>query len=160
MKKAALLLLALVSVIGLTSQVPTPVQDFCKSSETRKKCKELLKPYKYDASKVSKFTFRNKVQKKEIEIPLYIGEKYQFVFSTEGLPQPVDIEIYDKKSTSKKRKLLFSNKEVADEEFTFQPDKSRKLYINYTVPATNDTIKKGCVIFVLGYQPKSLLKKG
>ena len=138
------------------------IKDYCTSSESRKKAKQTLKPFQYDAGKTNKFTFKNKEQVREIEVPLFVGERYRFVFNTEGLPQPIGIEIYDKKSTSKNKSLLFSNADIpADQkEFVFEPEKSKKLYVNYTVPVTNDTIKKGCVLFVLGYQSKFKKQEG
>ncbi|MBL4625316.1 MAG: hypothetical protein JKY42_09290 [Flavobacteriales bacterium] len=132
------------------------VVDYCTSSETKKKCKHLLDPYSYDASKRSSITFKNKPQMKELEIPLYIGEKYRIIFSREGLPQEVDINIYDHKFGAKHRKLLFSSKDFpADQkEYTWEPEHSKKMYIDYTIPPTNDTIKKGCMVMVLGYLAK------
>ena len=156
MKKFLIPMFALVA-ISLTAfqyQAQT-IQNSCKSSESRKAAKVELEPYQYDAGKTNTFTFKNKVQQREIEVPLFIGERYRFVFNTEGLPQPIDIEIYDKKAESKNRTLLFSNKDNKDDRFLiFEPEKSKKLYVNYIVPVTNDTIKKGCVVMVVGYQSK------
>jgi hypothetical protein len=163
MNKTPILLIALsVFCIGLISfqyQAQT-IKDYCTSSASRKKSKVTLKPYQYDTGKTNKITFKAKEQKREIEVPLFIGERYRFVFNTEGLPQPIGIDIYSKKSTSKKRELLFSNKDIPAEqtEFIFEPEKSKTLFVTYSVPVTNDTIKKGCVLFILGYQSK--LKKG
>ncbi len=132
------------------------IKDYCTSSESRKKAKLTLKPYKYDAGKTNKFTFKAKEQSREIEVPLFLGERYRMVFNTEGMPQHIGIEIYDKKSTHKKKQLLFSNKDIPTDqtEFVFEPEKSKTLYVNYSIPVTNDTIKKGCVLFVLGFQSK------
>ena len=132
------------------------IVDSCTSSETKKKCKQLLDPYSYDASKRSSITFKNKPQMKELEIPLYIGEKYRIIFSREGLPQDVEINVYDHKIDAKHRNLLFSSKDFpADQkEYVWEPEKSKKMYIDYTIPPTNDTIKKGCMIMVLGYLAK------
>lgn len=157
MKRLLALTLVASSIALVSFQVGTQtIQDFCTSSASRKKAKVELKPYQYDAGKTNKFTFKNKEQFREIEVPLFLGERYRFVFNTEGLPQPIGIEIYDKKKESKNRTLLFSNKDVPGDQtqFTFEPEKSKKLYIDYSVPVTNDTIKKGCVLFVLGYQSK------
>ena len=135
----------------------TEILDTCNSAEAKKACKKALKPgFEYDAAKSTKFTFKNKKQFKELEVPLYMGEKYRFVFNTEGLPQQIDIEIYDKRYESKKRELLFSSRtfEENTKEYIYEPEKSRRVYIDYIVPPTNDTIKKGCVVFALGYMLK------
>lgn len=136
-----------------------PIKDYCNSSEARKASKKTLEPYEYDAAKTNKFTFKKKVQKREIEVPLFLGERYRFVFNTSGLPQPIDIEVYDKSSDRKKRTLLYSTKDATPEgdEFIWEPERSKKCFVNYTVPVTNDTIKKGCVVMVVGF--KSKLKK-
>lgn len=154
MKKIALIF-SIIS-ISLFSFAQDEVQDFCNSTETKKTLKEQLGDYSYDASKVTKITFKDKPQLKELEIPLFMGEKYIFTFSKEGLPENVDIEIWDHNYESKKRELLFSSKDFpADQKvYTWEPDKSRKMYIDYKIPPTSDVEKKGCVVFVLGYLTK------
>lgn len=148
-------MVGLVGTYAFTTAVQQEeIPDLCKSKETRKTCKTRLDKYEYDASKSTRITFKNKKQEKEIEVPLFMGERYRFVFSTEGLPQDIGIEIYDKKKESKKRSLLFSNKDVKDQEFVFEPEKSKKLYVNYIIPETSDHLKKGCVVFVVGFKSK------
>lgn len=132
------------------------IPDYCTSTETKKKLKEMLGDYSYDASKSTKITFKDKPQLKELEIPLFMGEKYKFIFSKDGLPEDVDIEVWDHKYESGKRELLFTSKDFPanQKDFEWEPDKSRKMYINYIIPPTSDVTKKGCVIFVLGYHTK------
>jgi hypothetical protein len=158
MKKIALVLVTIfsLSVSGIAQTAAPEIVDYCTSSETKKKVKGMLGDYSYDASKSTKITFKEKPQLKELEIPLFMGEKYKFVFSKEGTPENVDIEIWDHKFESKKRELLFSSKDFpADQKvFEWEPEKSKKMYINYKIPPTSDVTKKGCVIFVLGYHTK------
>lgn len=123
--------------------------------------KEKLKPdYKYDSSKSTKFVYKTKPQRKEIEIPLYRGEKYRFLFHTGGLSrQDVKIEIYDKPTESKKRTLLYELiPKNGQEIFIFEPEKSRKMYLNYTIPEVAEpTEQQDCIAMVLGYQLKITL---
>ncbi len=130
----------------------------CDSVALKKEIKPLLKPdYHYDSSKITRITFKNKKQLKEIEIPLFIGERYRFIFNTKALPQDVSIKIYNKKAGAKKRKLLFSNEEYLQKGetiYTWEPAKSRKMYLDYEIPATTDTIKRGCAVFMVGYRLK------
>jgi hypothetical protein len=161
MKKIIIISVVALSILIAFTSVSKKEQageiiDSCTSSETKKKCKQLLDPYSYDASKRSSITFKNKSQMKELEIPLYIGEKYRIIFSKEGLPQDVEINVYDHKFESKHRNLLFTSKDFPPEqkEYTWEPKKSKKMYIDYAVPPTNDTIKKGCIVMVLGYLAK------
>jgi len=160
MQKLALTFAVLIAAVGLVSfqgYQQNTVKNYCNSTQARKAAKQALDPFQYDAGKTNTFTFKDKIQKREIEVPLFVGEKYRFAFNTSGLPQPIDIEIYDKKEDSKNRTLLFSNEGEEGDMLTYEPLKSKKVFVNYTVPATNDTIKKGCVVMVVGY--KSRFKK-
>lgn len=149
---AACAVFALAALAFRQTQVPP---DSCNSIEAKKNCKEALKPdFQYDATKVTKVTFTTKKDFKELEVPLYIGEKYRFVFNSEGNPQPVDIEVYDNKFESKKRKLLFSSRDFPPEQrqFIFEPERAKRIFIDYTIPPTTDSTKKGCVVFAIGYK--------
>jgi hypothetical protein len=112
--------------------------------------RELRPDYKYDSSKVSSFTYNNESQVKEIEVPLFMGEKYRFLFNINAA-KGVKVEIYSKPSTSKNRKLLYTlNEQPNQYVYTFEPEKSSKMYINYTIPAGSGL--EGKMIFVLGYK--------
>lgn len=148
----AFLLFALVVLSFKQTKEPP---DSCNSAEAKEKCKLGLKPdYQYDATKVTKVTFSNKKDFKELEVPLYIGEKYRFVFNSQGTPQPVDIEVYDSKFESKKRKLLFSSRDFPPEQkdYVFEPTRAKRVFIDYTIPPTTDSTKKGCIVFAIGYK--------
>jgi hypothetical protein len=99
-----------------------------------------------------------KKQFKELEIPIYVGEKYRLIWSMEGLPQQIDVEVYDKKYEAKSRDVLFTTRSMSVEDkkfFVFDPKKSmRRLYIDYLIPPAEDSVKKGCVVFTLGYKIK------
>lgn len=154
MKQIIFSILVCSFIAGAVAQYNT-IKDYCTSSETKKKCKAKLSPFKYDASKLSRITFKDKKQFKELEIPMYFGEKYRLIWNTEGCPQKIGINVYNRKFDSKKRQLLWSNRDKMNEtEFVWEPDKSRKMFIDYDIPTTTDTIKKGCVVFVLGYKIK------
>lgn len=155
MKKFILSSLAVLTLLVLSFKQAQMPADFCNSNEAKQKCKDALKPgFQYDATKVTKLTFSTKKDFKELEVPLYIGEKYRFVFNSEGNPQPVDIEVYDNKFESKKRKLLFSSRDFPPEQkqYVFEPERAKRVFIDYTIPPTNDSTKKGCVVFAIGYR--------
>ena len=132
------------------------IKDYCNSAETKDKTKELLGEYKYDASKLTRITFKNKEQTKEIEVPLYFGERYRFVFSTESVPEDVKIKVYDKSFDSKRRELLWEAKpeNEGQTEYVWEPEKSKRVFVSYDIPKTTDDIKKGCMVFVVGYEMK------
>ncbi len=125
-----------------------------------KKAKSELAPFVYDGSKRDVLAYEKKENFYEIEVPLFIGEKYRFIFNTDQLPEPVRIEIYNKPKGKKRRELLFSNEETEATKnglLIYEPERSRNMYVNYTVPASEEE-KKGCIIFVAGYKMPSLVK--
>lgn len=128
----------------------------CVASELKAELKQLLKPeFKYDSSQITRVTYKKEASQSGIEVPLFMGEKYRFLFNTQGLPKDIDIFIYDKKPTNKNKIALFSLKDVREDGkyiYSFEPLKSRKMYIVYSIPATEEENLKGCVAFLLGYK--------
>lgn len=112
--------------------------------------RELRPDYKYDSSKISDFNYSSKTQIKEIEVPLFFGEQYRFLFNTADA-KGVKIEIHTKPATNSNRKAIFST-QASDSKTVhiFEPEKSSKMYITYLIP---ENLKgSGNVIFVLGYK--------
>ena len=104
-------------------------------------------------SKLTHITYKPQPWLKEIEVPLFIGEKYRLVFNTELLPKQIVISIYNRDKDSKKRKLLFTTKDAADKrEFAFDLAMARKAFIDYEMPAGDSTVDGGCLIFMMGYK--------
>src|ERR1035437_10114601 len=68
--------------------------------------------YTFDMSKLTQIVYKAKPWLKEIEVPLFIGEKYKMVFNTEALPKQIVVSIYNRDKDSKKRKLLFTTKDA------------------------------------------------
>ncbi len=156
--RKAYLVISLFLFVGLAA---FQVVDECDTMSLKKDLKEQLKPdYKYDSSKTTKFSYKSKVQQKEIEVPLYRGEKYRFLFNMSGISkQGVEVKIYNKPIDNSKRELLYELKpEPGKLIYTFEPEKSRKMYIDYTIPEVeNPTENKDCLVFVLGYKLKITL---
>lgn len=128
----------------------------CVASDLKNELTPLLKPeYKYDSSKITRVSYKKEVFQAGLEVPLFMGEKYRFLFNTAGLPKDIEINIYDKKPTSKKKVALFTLSDVREAGkhiYTFEPTKSKKMYVVYTIPATEEKDLKGCVVFLLGYK--------
>jgi hypothetical protein len=156
MKKHAYSILFLLA--GIISTATIQITEECDATALKKELKRELRPeYKYDSSKISRFTYKDKTQVKEIEVPLFMGEKYRFLFNTAGFSQNVKVEIYNKKIGHKKRKLLYEIEPIDGKHiYIFEPKKSRKMYINYTIPKAEvvdgEEPMKGCAIFLLGYR--------
>jgi hypothetical protein len=126
----------------------------CDQKALKDKAKKLLEPYKYDLAKVTRIVYKDKPTMKEIEVPLFIGEKYRLVFNTEALPKNVVINCYNRDKESTKRKLMFSSKDAgADKkEFSFEYSFANKIFIDYDIPPGDSTASGGCLVFMLGYK--------
>lgn len=145
----------LVFVTGTAGKLLVQTTQECDATAMKNKAKTLLdNDFKYDSAKITRFAYKDKEQVKEIEVPLFIGEKYKFIFNTE-VPENIIISIYDKPLTAKKRKLLYTNKEQAvpgSKTYTWEPQKSRKMYVNIEIPKSANVDTRGCVVFLLGYK--------
>ncbi len=126
----------------------------CDAKALKEKAKKQLEPYTYDMSKLTRIVYKAKPWLKEIEVPLFIGEKYRLVFNTEALPKQIVISVYNRDKDSKKRKLLFTTKDAAADkkEFSFDISMARKAFVDYEMPAGDSTASGGCLVFMLGYK--------
>ena len=126
----------------------------CNAKELKEKAKVALEPYKYDSAELTRILYKAKETVKEVEVPLFIGEKYRMVFELEALPKQVEVQIYNKDKSSKKRKLLFSSKDIGAEkkEFVFEISKVRQVYVDYIIPPTESGSYSGCAVFMVGYK--------
>jgi len=150
--KKNILYLTFASIILFTNTAIQIAEDIDITALKTELKRELRPDYKYDSSKVSSFTYKNKTQVKEIEIPLFFGEKYRFLFNT-AAAKGVKVEIYNKTFSNKKRKLLYTLEQKEDQNvYIFEPEKSSKMYIFYTIPEATGSEVNGSMIFVLGYK--------
>jgi hypothetical protein len=124
----------------------------CDPKGLKDKAKAALDPYSYDSGKITKLKHTTKDQVKEIEIPMFVGEKYRLAFNLTALKKNVEINIYNKDKESKNRKLLYSNKDKFEKEFIFEISRMRHVYIDYNVPAGTNGEDIGCAVFALGYK--------
>lgn len=156
MKRAVYHIFALI-IVSIFSIAAIQVTEECDATALKLDLKKELKPeYKYDSSKTSRFSYKTKKQVKEIEVPLYMGEKYKFLFNTKGLTRDIGIEIYNKPTGHKKRQLLFKLEPKEDQHiYAFEPTKSRKMYVNYFIPEVEQASEiRDCMIMVVGYRLK------
>ncbi|MEO8762471.1 MAG: hypothetical protein ABI388_12720 [Bacteroidia bacterium] len=125
----------------------------CDPKTLKERAQKELDPFTYDMSKLTHIAYRSKSTFKEIEAPLFIGEKYRLVFNTEALPKQIIVSVYNRDKESSKRKLLFTTKGApADKKFfTFDISFARKTFIDYEIPA-DSTSGGGCIVFMLGYK--------
>ncbi|MCB9359663.1 MAG: hypothetical protein H6587_11520 [Flavobacteriales bacterium] len=144
-------------LLALSSIAAIQIAEECDALALKTELKKELQPnYKYDSAKTTRFSYKTKEQRKEIEIPLFMGEKYRFLFNTSGLTQNIKIEIYNKPFDHKKRELLYKLEPKKGQHiYTFEPEKSRKMYVTYTIPKVDEpTLVKDCLVLIIGYQLK------
>ncbi|HSH65208.1 MAG TPA: hypothetical protein VLB84_05275 [Bacteroidia bacterium] len=150
------------SFIGLLfAYAFTPVQtsDNVDKNALSAGCKKKMEPYKYDSQKFTRINFMKKPQQLEVEVPVFVGEKYRVVFNLAAMPEnpPIGINVYTKSKESGKRETIFSNKDVpaGTSELVFDAPRLRKLFIDYDVPAVADSVDgkiSGYILFMVGYK--------
>lgn len=144
-------LVVLVALMGAAVEAVT-----CDQKALKDAALEKLDPFKYDSGKVTQLRYKSKVQLKEIEVPVFIGEKYRMVFNTTALTRNVVISVYNKDKEAKGRKVLWTNKNspAGTNLHVFEPESAKfKFYVDYDLPAVTDSLPSmECVVFMLGYK--------
>ena len=125
----------------------------CDIRTIKNECLRSLKPdYLYDSYKATRFLYTNAEQVMEIEAPLFKDEKYRFIFNIAGLPKDIEVKFFDKKKGAKDRKQLYSlTKEEGKNIYIFEPEVSKKIYLNYIIRRTTQQNLSGCMVSVIGY---------
>lgn len=128
----------------------------CDQKALKDAARAKLDPFKYDSGKVTQLRYKNKAQQKEIEVPVFIGEKYRMVFNTAALTRNVVISVYNKDKETKNRKVLWTSKNspAGTTIHVFEPENAKfKFYVDYDLPAVTDSLPPmECVVFMLGYK--------
>lgn len=130
-------------------------QENCEPIKLKKDTQKELSPYTYDSSKLTKITYKNQPQFKEIECDLFIGEKYRIVINTVCAGKPIIVNIYNKDKNHPKRKLLYSSSQEPSDKniFTYECSWTRKLYIDYEIPAdSSNSSLNGTILLMVGYK--------
>lgn len=150
MKNFKLYSILLASVFMFSFFQETPVE--CDPKGLKDKAKDKLDPYQYDTGKITRLKHSTKDQIKEVEIPMFIGEKYKLAFNLEALKKTLEVSIYNKDKDSKNRKLLYTNKDKFEKEFSVEFSRMRHVFVDYTIPAGTNGEDIGCAVFVLGFK--------
>ncbi len=149
MKKIAVALFSIAAIISMSSAI---MDTKCESKSLKKEGVAELNPFYYSVSKVTEIDFQYKSSRREIEVPLFKGERYKMVFNKKGLPKDVVVEIFDKDKLHSNRKAVFTSVGNAAKILSYSPEKSKNMFIRYTIPKANGETESGCMVFVLGYQ--------
>jgi len=143
---------AITTISGTAGSSSAEDEVKCNTKALKKEGISLLNPYYYSSSKVNIIHYDYKQSRKEIEVPLFKGEKYRLIFNKTELPKDVEIQIFDKDSDHSGRSPIFSSTEEEGQMVIFEPKKSKHLYVNYIIPPAKGEEKGGCLVFILGYQ--------
>lgn len=98
----------------------TPHQErMIQLKDFRKNCRIALRPFRYDGSLTTHFTYKEFDYAKEVEIATIQNENYRLSFNSMAvLNEPIGIKIYDKPKKYRDRVLLYETTDVASNEFT------------------------------------------
>jgi hypothetical protein len=138
----------------------SPYQEYLlQLKEYRKNCRNALKPFRYDGSLTTHFSYKDYTYIKEIEIATIQNEIYRLSFNAMGIMDDgITIKIYDKPKKYNKRTLLYEKENVTGSEFTLETNEMidkfkqakreqgyeekvvthlrlKKLFIDYIIPA-------------------------
>jgi len=129
----------------------------------KKVCRASLNPYRYDGVKTTLFNYKPYEYIKEIEIATIQNAEYRLSYNTNGIHHDkIQIKIYDRPDTDKRRVLLYEQAEVGGDEFFFETTamieklkevklnkgidsaivdqmRLKKIFINYIIPAVERT---------------------
>jgi hypothetical protein len=129
--------------------------DICDTKALKERAKAALDPYKYDSGKVTRLMYKKKESVKEVEVPVFVGEAYRFVFNSENITRAVVVSIYNKDKEAKNRKQLHTFTVNSSQPIhTWDPDgKKTHYYVDYTLPASSDSVMvQECMVMMLGYK--------
>lgn len=147
--------LSLIGLLFAYAFAPVQLSDTVDKNALTASCRKKMEPYKYDSQKFTRINFTKKTQQLEVEVPVFVGEKYRVVFNLTAMPEhpPIGINIYTKSKDSGKRDAIFTNKDVpaGTKELVFDAPRLRKLFIDYDVPASDSTLS-GYILFMVGYK--------
>lgn len=155
MKKiATYFLMATFAFTAISAYPPSSSSDKveCDSKSLKKAGISELNPYYYSSSKVNIIKYDYKEKRKEIEVPLFKGEKYRMVFNKAALPKDVVIKIYNKDQEHEGRSPIFTSEGMEGDLIIYEPKKSKNLFVNYIIPPAKGKDETGCLVFILGYQ--------
>lgn len=156
MKRSSLLLYPVAVLMIAFTCAFIQANDVCDSKALKDAAKAALDPFKYDSGKVTRLYYKKKDQVKEIEVPVFVGEKYRFVFNSEAVTRNVQVTIYNKDKEAKSRKELFSFScsDKSEKIHTWEPTgRSLKYYVDYSIPTVSDSLPPSeCVVLMLGYK--------
>jgi hypothetical protein len=132
-----------------TAQKPEEEDLAAKVPEWKKAATEALAPYRYDASKVTYFTYQPYEQTKEVEVFFFNNTDYKISFNCNGVKEAIGVEIFDKPEGSPDRVSLYKTDAAPGKSFhctsselnkkassdSGKPVNLKKAFISYKIPS-------------------------
>ena len=130
--------------------------NLCNRDSLRTETKYALKPYRYCMAKTTEVTMKRYPNKVRVTIPVYYNMKHLMLWNTAGLPDGVQIMVFDGPASEKKREMLFKSDPSKDlNSFELSEEYGgMKLFFEYFIPpveADDNKTYRGCVVFMMGY---------
>ena len=122
----------------------------CKVKPIVKAGMPRLAPYQYDSYALKEIVYGPKPKKESINFEIFSDEDYKLVFCQTELPQEVGITIYGKNKGKKEILYFDESGKKSIQDFNFHPTQSGTYYIEYDIPASTSTVKKGCFVVLIG----------
>lgn len=126
-------------------------------------CKQMIKPARYEGSRITYYTASKENQKKSVEAFLLLDTEYKFAFSGKECSSKVSVRFYDSEDESKRTLLkeiknitgkntLVSSLELSKVYRSKVNDKDRLkvVYIEYQIAGGNT--KNEAIVMVVGYK--------
>ncbi|MGV3631362.1 MAG: hypothetical protein ACO1O6_09150 [Bacteroidota bacterium] len=165
MKKIALLSSLLVlTFLFLSTTIADNGSSFDARINTYKyECKQLIKPFRYEGSRVTYFTGQKEEFTKNVEAFLVIDTEYKFAFSGKECSTKAMVRIYDS-SDEKKRTLLKEIKNIQGKNVSLSSndltsvyrkkvsatERLKMVYIEYKI--SGGSSKNEAIVMVVGYK--------
>lgn len=166
MKK--LTLLSSLFVLAFLFLSTTPVVDNGSSFDARintykYECKQLIKPFRYEGSRVTYFNGQKEEFTKNVEAFLVIDTEYKFAFSGKECSTKTAVRIYDS-GDEKKRTLLKEIKNIQGKNLSLSSselssvyrkkvsgsERLKMVYIEYKI--AGGSTKNEAIVMVVGYK--------
>jgi hypothetical protein len=155
MKRSTLFLLPLSALFLALTCAFIQATETCDAKVLKENAKAALDPFKYDSGKLTRLYYKKKEQLKELEIPIFVGEKYKVVWNTEGITRPVKVSVFNKDKESKGRKELYSFTSSPGEKIhSYNIEGAKfKIFVDYSLPSVSDSLPPSeCMVMMLGYK--------
>ncbi|MBI2258206.1 MAG: hypothetical protein HYU67_04830 [Flavobacteriia bacterium] len=156
------LFFSLVLLLSSTISEPGDPAFNARINTYKHECKQLIKPARYEGSRVTFYTASKNSQKKSIETYFLMDTEYRIAFSGKESSVKLNVEIYTSMDPEKRvllkeiKNLQGKNTSVSSIELNKvfhkkvnQTDRLKSVYIEYKIEGGNE--KNEAIVMVLGF---------